>query len=158
MIRVWTRSHCSALAAALSIAATVTTLSAQTPATSDQPIQDASLTTLSGCVDADKDNQRMFTIQDQGERYALKGFNMRDYLGKKVEVTGFQPKGLKVVGGLYPNANVAGSTNTGGQAGGASPTQAAMAAQAGPNQNLPRPPIEFTVKTVKMVGACPPQK
>ena len=61
MIRLWKRSHCSAIAA-FSIATTVATLSAQTPApTSTQPIQDASLTTLNGCIDADKSRQ-VFTL------------------------------------------------------------------------------------------------
>jgi hypothetical protein len=141
-----------AIAIALALAWGLTTLSAQTKQETAPPQQNGSLTTLSGCVDLDKNNRRSFTLADslQGGTYTLKGVNMRDYVGKQVELTGSTSKGLKVVGGLYPSPNVA------AQAGSIDATQAAMAAQAGPNQNQPRPSVEFNVKSVRTIGACPP--
>jgi len=136
---------------AAAVASMLTAAAAQSKP--DSPAQPSpSLTTVSGCVDVAKNNRRAFTLADslQGDTYTLKGVNMRDYVGKQVELTGSTSKGLKVVGGLYPSPNVA------AQAGSIDATQAAMAAQAGPNQNQPRPPIEFTVKSVRTIGACPP--
>jgi hypothetical protein len=144
-------SRLSTFAAALFATASLAAPSAQTPPKS-APSQSTELTKLSGCVDVDKKNRRAFTLDDEGEIYALKGVNLRDYIGKQVEITGSPSKGLKIVGGLYPSPNVA------AQAGGHDHTQEAMAAQAGPNANQPRPPTEFNVKSVRAIGACPAEK
>lgn len=144
--------HISRIAAAVFAAASLAALSAQTAPKPTPPSQTSDLTTLSGCVDVDKKNRRAFTLDDEGEIYALKGVNLRDYIGKRVEITGTPSKGLKIVGGLYPSPNVA------AQAGGNDHTKEAMAAQAGPNANQQRPPTEFNVKSVRAIGACPAEK
>ena len=105
--------------------------------------------TLSGCVEASQTMKNAFTLDDDGRTYMLKGVNVRDFVGKQVEVIGAMPKRLTVVGGLYPSANVA------AQAGAIDPTKAAMAAQSGPTSQSPRPTIEFTVKSVRLLpGTC----
>ena len=126
---------------------------AQTPSTPPPAAANSNLTTLSGCVADVRTPRRIYTLAEgpDGATYELKGLNVRDYVGKRVEITGERPKGLRIVGGLYPNANVA------AQGSSIDPTKAAMAAQAGPNANQPRPPIEFKVKSVKLVaGECEP--
>jgi len=126
-------------------------VSAQTPS-SPTPSADAKLTTLSGCVADVRTPRRIYTLADDidSDTYELKGLSVRDYVGRRVEITGERPKGLKVVGGLYPNANVA------AQGGSIDPVKAAMAAQSGPTANQPKPTIEFTVKSVRVVpGDCP---
>ncbi len=125
-------------------AATSTLTAAQSP---DTPQKGTNLTTLSGCVDS-SNRGRSFTLSDTlGETYSLKGINMREFVGKRVEITG-TPRKLVIAGGLYPSPNVAAGAH------GMDHTQAAMAAQAGPNSNMPRPP-EFTVKSVRALqGSC----
>jgi hypothetical protein len=125
--------------------------SAQT-SSSPAPPSGAQLTTLSGCVADVRTPRRIYTLADglDGATYELKGLSVKDYVGRRVEIIGQRPKGLKVVGGLYPNANVA------AQGGSIDPAKAAMAAQAGPTANQPKPTIEFTVKSVQVVaGDCP---
>lgn len=122
---------------------------AQAPA--KPPAPDSKLSTLSGCVADVRTPRRIYTLSDGAgsDVYELKGMNVRDYVGKRVEITGERPKGLRIVGGLYPNANVA------AQAGDIDPVKAAMAAQSSPNSNQQRPAIEFNVKSVKVVpGEC----
>jgi hypothetical protein len=105
--------------------------------------------TLTGCVARDEATPTQYTLEDRkgGGRFRLTGINLKDYVDKSVTVVG--SKKLVIVGGLYPNANVA------AQAGAMDPTRAAMAAQpgaAGPgNVTLP----EFKVKSVRPVsGSC----
>jgi hypothetical protein len=98
--------------------------------------------TLNGCVEASQTAKNAFTLDEDGRTYVLKGVDVRDFVGKQVEVIGAMPKRLTVVGGLYPSANVA------AQAG-------AMAAQSGPTSQSPRPTVEFTVKSVRLLsGTC----
>src|SRR5215475_10718508 len=105
--------------------------------------------TLSGCVEASQTMKNAFTLDDDGRTYMLKGVNVRDFVGKQVEVIGALPKRLTIAGGLYPSANVA------AQAGAIDPTKAAMAAQSGPTSQSPKPTVEFTVKSVRLLpGAC----
>jgi hypothetical protein len=107
----------------------------------------ASLTTLRGCVANPANNKRAFTLSDGtgGQEYVLKGLNVRDFLGKRVEITG-APSKLRIVGGLYPNANVAGQPYD--------PVKAAMAAQTPSGQ--PSKAVDFQVKSVRAVdGVCP---
>ena len=108
---------------------------------------------LSGCVVRDENAPTQYTIEDKeaGQKYRLTGTDVRDYLGRRVQVVGGVPsKKLVIVGGLTPNANVA------AQAGDMDPARAAVAAAggaAGPGVvNLP----EFKVKSVRPVsGGCP---
>jgi hypothetical protein len=114
----------------------------------DKPI------TLSGCVGRDGNAPHQFTLSDEKgvAVYHLTGTDVRDYLGKHVEVVGGTPipRRLKIAGGLLPSPNVA------GQASNMDPAQKAMAASggvAGPGDvQLP----EFKVKSVRPVtGNCP---
>jgi hypothetical protein len=108
---------------------------------------------LSGCVVRDENTPTQYTIEDKeaGQKYRLTGTDVRDYLGRRVQVVGGVPsKRLVIVGGLTPNANVA------AQAGDMDPARAAMAGAggaAGPGTfQLP----EFKVKSVRPVsGGCP---
>src|SRR5262249_9176988 len=109
------------------------------------------LVTLSGCVAADPAGQ--FTLSDaENGAYRLSGTNVREYVGRRVQVSGSTSRKLKVVGGLYPTPNVA------AQAGAIDPVkaarEAAMASPVGTNPNLP----EFRVKSVQEIaGGCPQQ-
>ena len=109
--------------------------------------------TLDGCIAAGADRRKTFTLASEAnqETYLLKGLDVRDFVGKHVEIIGLPPsKRLRIVGGLYPSANVA------AQAGGIDPVKAAIASQSGPTAQDPKPPVEFNVKSVRiMPGACP---
>jgi len=103
-----------------------------------------------GCIVASPTMKNAFTLDDEGQTYVLKGLDMRDLVGKRVQVIGAASKRLRIVGGLYPSANVA------GQAGAMDPTKAAMAAQSGPTSQSARPAVEFNVKSVRVLsGTCP---
>jgi hypothetical protein len=113
---------------------------------------DRSIVTLLGCVTAPAGKEKAFTLSEieGGEKYALQGVDVRDFVGKRVEISGSHTRRRLVIrGGLYPNANMA------GQAGDIDPTRAAMAAQAGPEANTPRPVQEFRVRSVRAIeGQC----
>ena len=111
----------------------------------------APITSLSGCVTPSADARKIFTLDDsvQGRTFRLTGTDVRDYVGKHVEVLG-APRKLVIVGGLYPNPNVA------AQAGDIDPAKAAIAAQSGPTSNAQRPLVEFRVRSVRVTpGDCP---
>jgi hypothetical protein len=117
-------------------------------APANQPSKNGTVT-LDGCVEASQTAKNAFTLDEDGRTYVLKGVNVRDFVGKHVEVIGAMPKRLTIVGGLYPSANVA------GQAGAIDPTKAAMAGQSGPTSQSPKPTVEFTVKSVRLLsGTC----
>ena len=108
---------------------------------------------LSGCVVRGEATPNHYTLEDKedGGTYRLTGVNLRDYIGRRVQIAGglVQTKRLTIKGGLTPNANVA------AQAGAMDPARAAMAAAggaAGPGTvELP----EFKVKSVRPVsGGC----
>jgi hypothetical protein len=131
-----------------------THVSAQAGQDSGQKTPDTrTLVTLLGCVTAPVGKEKTFTLSEVqgGEKYALQGVDVRDFVGRRVEISGnHQRRRLVIRGGLYPNANMA------GQAGDIDPTRAAMAAQAGPEANTPRPTPEFRVRSVRAVeGGCP---
>lgn len=108
---------------------------------------------LSGCVVRGETTPGQYTLEDAGGgvKYRLTGTNVRDFIGKRVEILGASPsRRLTIVGGLTPNANVA------AQAGALDPARAAVAAAggtAGPGTvELP----EFKVKSIRPVsGGCP---
>jgi hypothetical protein len=115
------------------------------------PKVDSKTITLSGCVERGETTPTQYTLADAKEgTYRLTGTDVRDYIGKKVEIVGASPTGrLKIVGGLTPTPNVA------AQAGAIDPSRAATAAaggSAGPGTvSLP----EFKVKSVRPVsGSC----
>ena len=121
---------------------------------SDKPPKPApKVLTLSGCVVRDENVPTQYTIEDKDadQKYRLTGTDVRDYLGRRVQVVGGVPsRRLVIVGGLTPNADVA------AQAGDMDPARAAMAGAggaAGPGTvQLP----EFRVKSVRPVsGGCP---
>jgi hypothetical protein len=96
---------------------------------------------LIGCVAADKANADQLTLADEkaGVTYRLNGTKLDAYTGRRV----------RIVGGLYPSANVA------AQAGGIDPTKAAIAA-ATTETGTPQLP-EFHVKQVRQLrGSCSP--
>jgi hypothetical protein len=120
----------------------------KTPKTNpDKPI------TLTGCVTRSESANSPYTLSDvKAGAYRLTGVDVRDYVGRRVQIVGGSvvPRKLVIVGGLQPSANVA------AQAGDIDPAQAAMAAaggSAGPGTvQLP----EFKVKSVRPVsGTCP---
>jgi hypothetical protein len=106
-----------------------------------------------GCVTADEDNGNQLTLADLTTgmtTYRLTGKDVRRYIGRRVELTGVEPK-LVIVGGLTPSPNVA------AQAGNMDPARAAMAQQGAQGNAQPgRTTIpELRVTTVKGVeGAC----
>jgi hypothetical protein len=98
---------------------------------------------LNGCVAADLANPQRYVLRDAatGVAYRLNGVKVYAYQGRRV----------RIVGGLYPTANLA------AQGGGVDPTKAAMAAMT-PNANAGNPePLEFRVSQVRAAkGSCPP--
>jgi len=136
--------------AALIVFASLAPHAAQTPAKDGKPTD---LVTMSGCI-APAESKKGFTLttSEMNEIYSLTGMNVKEFVNQRVEVTGSSPspKKLRIVGGLYPSANVA------GQLGDMDPVKVAIATQSGPASQMPRPPIEFRVREVRVVpGACP---
>ncbi|MBI3492367.1 MAG: hypothetical protein HY047_11390 [Acidobacteria bacterium] len=122
-----------------------TPLAAQTNA----PAKPASkMITLSGCVARSGSTPDQYTLSEVkgGAIYKLTGTNVREYVGRRVEIVGQVPRRFTIATGLTPTANVA------AQAGAMDPTRAAVASaggSAGPGTvDLP----EFRVKSVKPVG------
>jgi hypothetical protein len=120
----------------------------------DKPAKPApKVLTLSGCVVRGETTPGQYTLEDKenGTTYRLTGTDVRDYIGRRVQIVGGSPsRRLTIVGGLTPNANVA------AQAGDMDPSRAANAGAggvAGPGTvQLP----EFRVKSVRPVsGTCP---
>jgi hypothetical protein len=117
-----------------------------------KPEPEPKVLSLSGCVVRGESGPNQYTIEDKTEgTYRLTGTDLREYIGKRVQLLGAVPnsKRLRIVGGLTPNANVA------AQAGDMDPARAAVASaggSAGPgNVQLP----EFRVKSVRPVsGGC----
>ena len=67
--------------------------------------------TLDGCVAASQTAKNAFTLDDDGRTYALKGVNVRDFVGKHVEVIGAMPKRLSIVGGLARCSGISAKTD-----------------------------------------------
>ena len=107
--------------------------------------------TLSGCVQRGESAPDQYTLSESkgSQIYRLTGTDLRDYVGRRVQLTGGVPARLRIAGGLTPSANAA------AQAGAMDPARAATAAasgSAGPGTvELP----EFRVKSVRPVdGSC----
>jgi hypothetical protein len=109
--------------------------------------------TLSGCVQRSDTKAGDYTLTSDDKdlsTYRLTGVDVREFVGKRVEVIGVPPK-LTVRGGLYPNPNVA------AQAGAMDPAKAATeAAAGGPAATTASPLPEFRIQSIKPVaGNCP---
>ena len=122
------------------------TVSAQKPAKPPKTI------TLSGCVERDATKPEDFKLTDVKAKktYRLVGADFREYLGRRVQIDGgVVVKGLKISGGLQPNANIA------AQAGALDPSRAAVqAATAGSTVGPTTDVQDFKVKTIRPAGAC----
>ena len=109
---------------------------------------------LSGCIEQDENIPNQFTLSDPkaGGRFRITGKDFREYLGRRVELDGgVAVKGLKISGGLQPNANIA------AQAGALDPSRAAVqAATSGSTTGKDTDVLqEFRVKTIRATGgAC----
>ena len=112
------------------LAAAFLVAQAQQPAPAPKPDPNAPVT-MNGCVtrdytDSKNANAYLFEDSADGSRYHLKGKSLSKYSGMSVQVVGvIDTKKLRIVGGLYPSANVA------GQAGAIDPAKAAIAAMPG---------------------------
>jgi len=134
--------------AAFSIALAAQQQQQQAPKKGDK----LTITTLTGCVEQSTTAKNQYTMSDDSGTYRLTGKDVREFLGKRVEIAGVQPK-LVIKGGLYPTPNVA------AQAGAMDPSRAAVAAaEAGSAGTGPAPIPEFRVQSIKPVtGNCAPQ-
>jgi hypothetical protein len=84
-------------------------LSAQTK-TDKKDTQKPEMITLSGCIVRGEHAPGQYTIDDKAAgTFRLTGTNVRDYLGRRVQIIGGIPtaKRLVIKGGLTPNPNVA---------------------------------------------------
>jgi hypothetical protein len=111
--------------------------------------------TLAGCaqVDDKAPSQVMFTDTKSHVTYRLTGLDIREYLGRPIQIDGgFVAKGVKIAGGLLPNPNVA------AQAGAIDPAHAAVAGASGIGPTGGPVDIqEFRVKAIRPgSGACEP--
>jgi hypothetical protein len=107
--------------------------------------------TLSGCVQKSEVSPNQFTLADGNEIYRLRGMDVREFLGRRVQVVGGTPRRLKIVGGLKPSPNVA------GQAGAMDPGRAAIAAHDNATINGTGTEIELRVRSIKALdGSCAP--
>lgn len=112
----------------------------------DRPIS------LTGCVEKGS-TPSQYTITDmQNGKYEVSGSNIARYVGRRVQVAGSAGSSrFRVVGGLWPNPNVA------AQAGDMDPAKAALATQpGGPYSGTGEVALPtFKVKSVRtMSGAC----
>ena len=103
---------------------------------------------MSGCVQKGETPAGGYTLFDGTTQFRLTGVDVRDYVGRRVEVSGGDARKLKVVGGLLPSPNVA------AQAGNMDPARAATASADAAAVNGTGNP-EFRVRSIKpMTGSC----
>jgi hypothetical protein len=113
--------------------------------------------TISGCVERDQSTPDQFTVTDaqEGVKYRVTGKDLREYVGRRVELDGgIVVKGIKIRGGLQPSPNVA------AQAGALDPSRGAVQAATSGSQLPPgaEDVQEFRVKTLRTAaGACKPE-
>jgi hypothetical protein len=104
--------------------------------------------TMSGCVQKGEAPATGYTLTEGTSTYRLTGVDVRDFVGRRVEIVGATPRKLKIVGGLTPSANVA------AQAGSMDPARAATAAADAAAVNGTGAP-EFRVRSIKPIaGSC----
>jgi hypothetical protein len=118
------------------------------------PVPPRGALTISGCVARSDMGADQFTMVDSTGKttYRLIGGQVRQYVGKRVEVVGgvVESKKLKISGGLRPSPNVA------AQAGAIDPAgAAASAAAAAAPGTAAAPTLDFKVRTIQLAdGAC----
>jgi len=104
--------------------------------------------TMTGCVEKGVPPAGGYTLSDGTSVFRLTGVDVRDFVGRRVQVVGGDSRKLKIVGGLLPSANVA------AQAGAMDPARAATAAADAAAVNGTGTP-EFRVRSVKPItGSC----
>jgi hypothetical protein len=114
-----------------------------------EPLKKPSTVTLTGCVQKSETPTGGYTLSDQTGIFRLTGVDVRDFVGRRVQIVGGQPRGLKIKGGLYPSANVA------GQAGAMDPARAATAATDAAAAQATGAPPEFRVRSIRPItGSC----
>jgi hypothetical protein len=125
------RLICAAVLAASAAAAQTTTSSPPTASKKNEtkPV------TVTGCVAEDPSHAGTFMLADittGSTTYRVAGKDIRQYLGKRVSITGAAlPPKTVIAGGLTPSPNVA------AQAGAIDPARAAMAAQGAEGNTKP---------------------
>lgn len=126
--------------------------SAQQTAQDKKALKTPKNITLTGCVEPDPAQADRFLMTDvkAGGRYHVFGKSFHEYLGRPVELDGgVVVKGLKISGGLRPNANIA------AQAGAIDPVQAAVQAAASESTTGTVDVQEFRVKAIRPAsGTC----
>src|SRR2546428_4221636 len=96
--------------------------------------------TMTGCVRKGETPAGGYTLIDGSAVYRLTGVDVRDFVGRRVQVVGGDSRKLKIVGGLLPSPNVA------AQAGSMGPARPAPAAADAAAANGTRRP-EFPVRS-----------
>jgi hypothetical protein len=120
----------------------------QAPATTQPSPKKPTTITMTGCVQKSEAPGGGYTLSDDTMVYRLTGVDVRDYVGRRVEIVGGAPRKLKITGGLLPSPNVA------GQAGAMDPARAATAAADATAVNGTGAP-EFRVRAIKPItGSC----
>jgi hypothetical protein len=111
-------------------------IQAKTPEKPDKPM------VLVGCVAIDEASADQFTLSDTkaGVTYRLSGTKLHAYTGRRV----------RIVGGLYPSANVA------AQAGAIDPTKAAIAATTATEIGTVEFPKFHVTEVRQLKGSCAP--
>jgi hypothetical protein len=118
-------------------------------ADAQRPAKKPDTVTLSGCVQKSETVPGQFTLVDPTGIYRLTGMDVREYLGRRVQIVGGPPRKLKISGGLRPTPNVA------GQAGAMDPARAATATHDAASVKGTGPEMELRVRSVTQVsGSC----
>ena len=134
-----------------SAAAAAAQTSSTTPATTSKKNETKPMTII-GCVAADPSNAGTFMLADVtngSAKYRVASKDIRQYLGKRVTITGAElPPKTVIGGGLTPSPNVA------AQAGAIDPTRAAMAAQSG-DGNMKPGQIEIPIPVLRVRSVKP---
>jgi hypothetical protein len=134
--------------AAVALASAAVVSAQQPDASTTSKSKKPTTITMSGCVQKSETPEGGYTFFDGTTLFRLTGVDVRDYVGRRVEVTGGDNRKLKIVGGLYPSANVA------AQAGNMDPARAATKAADASMVNGTGTP-EFRVRSIKPVtGSC----
>jgi len=114
-----------------------------------EPPKKSSTVTVSGCVQKNEAPAGGYTLDDGTSIFRLTGVDVRDFIGRRVQIVGGQPRGLKIKGGLFPSPNVA------GQAGAIDPARAATAATDAAAAQAAGALPEFRVRSIKpILGSC----
>jgi hypothetical protein len=137
------RNLCVTLLVLLAATATAQTNLPPSSATAPPAKEDKPLV-LVGCVVSDTTSTDHFTLSDPkaGVSYRLRGMNVSTYFGRRV----------RIIGGLFPSANVA------AQAGAIDSASTAMAIlDANRNMTGQFEPLEFRItRVMPLTGTCPP--